>query len=192
MAYRIERDSMGEIRVDESNEWGAQTQRSFENFKIGGNRMPIEIIRALAQIKRAAALTNAELGVLEPDMAKAIVAVCDEILAGQKDDQFPLVVWQTGSGTQTNMNVNEVIAHGASAALGRNVHPNDHVNKAQSSNDDFPAAIHIAAATAVAERLLPALDSLAATLERLADEYADVVKTGRTHLQDAVPVTLGQ
>ena len=192
MASRIERDSMGEMRVDESNEWGAQTQRSFENFKIGGNRMPFEIIRALAQIKRAAALTNAELGVLEPDMAKAIVAVCDEILAGQKDDQFPLVVWQTGSGTQTNMNVNEVIAHGASAALGRNVHPNDHVNKAQSSNDDFPAAIHIAAATAVAERLLPALDALAATLERLADEYADVVKTGRTHLQDAVPVTLGQ
>ena len=192
MAYRIERDSMGEIRVEAHREWGAQTQRSFENFKIGGSRMPLEIIRALAQIKRAAALTNAELGALEPDMANAIAAVCADILAGKKDDQFPLVVWQTGSGTQTNMNVNEVIAHCASAALGRAVHPNDHVNRAQSSNDDFPAAIHIAAATAVNGELLPALDALAATLGRRAGDCADIVKTGRTHLQDAVPVTLGQ
>ena len=158
MDYRIERDSLGEIKVPKDKLWGAQTQRSFQNFKIGKGRMPIEVIRAFAILKKAATLTNQELGQLDEKRAAAIVKACDEISEGKLDDNFPLVVWQTGSGTQTNMNVNEVIAHRANQIIGEDiVHPNDHVNKAQSSNDTFPTAMHIAAVTELEERLLPFL-----------------------------------
>ena len=193
MDYRIEHDTMGEVRVPANRCWGAQTQRSHENFPIGTEKIPQEIIHAFAVLKKAAALTNCKLGNLDARRANAIAAACDEILAGKLDDEFPLVVWQTGSGTQSNMNVNEVVAARANALLGEKlVHPNDHVNKSQSSNDTFPTAMHIAALTAAEDHVLPALDGLAATFERLSAEYADVIKVGRTHLQDATPLTLGQ
>ena len=191
--YRIERDSMGEMRVPADRYWGAQTQRSYQNFKIGTERMPEEILRAFGVLKKAAALANCQLGRLDKRRCEAICAACDEITAGKLDGHFPLVVWQTGSGTQTNMNVNEVAAHRGNELLGEPLlHPNDHVNMSQSSNDTFPTALHIAAALALEERLFPALDGLAATLARLEAENAGVVKSGRTHLQDAVPITLGQ
>ena len=193
MDYRIEHDTMGEVRVPANRCWGAQTQRSHENFPIGTEKIPQEIIHAFAVLKKAAALANCKLGNLDARRANAIAAACDEILAGKLDDEFPLVVWQTGSGTQSNMNVNEVVAARANALLGEKlVHPNDHVNKSQSSNDTFPTAMHIAALTAAEDHVLPALDGLAATFERLGAEYADVIKVGRTHLQDATPLTLGQ
>ena len=193
MDYRIEHDTMGEVRVPANRCWGAQTQRSHENFPIGTEKIPQEIIHAFAVLKKAAALANCKLGNLDARRANAIAAACDEILTGKLDDEFPLVVWQTGSGTQSNMNVNEVVAARANALLGEKlVHPNDHVNKSQSSNDTFPTAMHIAALTAAEDHVLPALDGLAATFERLSAEYADVIKVGRTHLQDATPLTLGQ
>ena len=195
---RIERDTMGEIAVPADRLWGAQTQRSFENFRIGGERMPLAIVQAIAQIKRAAARVNQRLGKLDPYLAEAIVSAADEVLAGKHDDHFPLVVWQTGSGTQTNMNVNEVIANRANQLLGgqpgdqKPVHPNDHVNRSQSSNDTFPTAIHIAAAHALTARLLPQLTAMAEVLEARAARWARIVKIGRTHTQDATPLTLGQ
>ena len=193
MDYRIEHDTMGEVRVPANRCWGAQTQRSHENFPIGTEKIPQEIIHAFAVLKKAAALANCKLGNLDARRANAIAAACDEILTGKLDDEFPLVVWQTGSGTQSNMNVNEVVAARANALLGEKlVHPNDHVNKSQSSNDTFPTAMHIAALTAAEDHVLPALDGLAATFERLSAEYAGVIKVGRTHLQDATPLTLGQ
>ena len=193
MDYRIEHDTMGEVRVPANRCWGAQTQRSHENFPIGTEKIPQEIIHAFAVLKKAAALANCKLGNLDARRANAIAAACDEILAGKLDDEFPLVVWQTDSGTQSNMNVNEVVAARANALMGEKlVHPNDHVNKSQSSNDTFPTAMHIAALTAAEDHVLPALDGLAATFERLSAEYADVIKVGRTHLQDATPLTLGQ
>ena len=191
--YRIERDSMGEMQVPADRYWGAQTQRSFENFRIGVEKMPVEIIRAFAVLKKGAALANRRLGRLDERRCGAICAVCDEILAGRLEGHFPLAVWQTGSGTQSNMNVNEVVANRGNELLGEKLlHPNDHVNMSQSSNDTFPTAMHIAAVVSLEDRLLPALEGLAATLKRLEAENADVVKSGRTHLQDAVPITLGQ
>ncbi|WP_368914747.1 class II fumarate hydratase [Exiguobacterium acetylicum] len=197
MEYRVERDTMGEIRVPEAQEWGAQTQRSLENFKIGTEKMPIEVIRAFAVLKKGAALANRDLGVLETEKAGAIAEVCDEIIAGKFDDEFPLVVWQTGSGTQSNMNVNEVIARVATRKLKEQgsettIHPNDDVNKSQSSNDTYPTAMHLAAKTVLMESLFPAIDALHATLDEKAKAFADIVKIGRTHLQDATPITLGQ
>jgi fumarate hydratase class II len=198
MGSRIERDSFGNIEVPEDALWGAQTQRSLQNFRISSEHQPRELILALALVKRAAAEVNRELGELAADKARAIMAAADEILAGQHADQFPLVVWQTGSGTQTNMNLNEVIANRASELLGgprgegRLVHPNDEVNRGQSSNDVFPTAMHIAVARGIADTLLPALRQLRATLHAKAEAFADVVKIGRTHLQDATPLTLGQ
>ncbi len=197
MEYRVERDTMGEIRVPEAQEWGAQTQRSLENFKIGTEKMPIEVIRAFAVLKKGAALANRDLGVLETEKAGAIAEVCDEIIAGKFDDEFPLVVWQTGSGTQSNMNVNEVIARVATRKLKEQgsettIHPNDDVNKSQSSNDTYPTAMHLAAKTVLLESLFPAIDALHATLDEKAKAFVDIVKIGRTHLQDATPITLGQ
>ncbi len=195
---RIERDSFGPIEVPSARLWGAQTQRALEHFRISTERMPAELIRALAEVKRAAASVNRALGTLEPEIADAIVAAADEVLAGQHADEFPLAVWQTGSGTQTNMNMNEVLANRASELLGgargegRRVHPNDQVNRSQSSNDVFPTAMHVAAYTALAEQVLPALGALGATLEAKRAAFADIVKIGRTHLQDATPLTLGQ
>ena len=190
---RIERDSMGEVRVPGDRYWGAQTQRSYENFKIGTEKMPAEIIRAFAILKKAAALANHRLGKLDGRRLDCIARACDEILAGELDGHFPLVVWQTGSGTQSNMNVNEVIANRGNEIAGEKLlHPNDHVNMSQSSNDTFPTAMHIAAAVELEDRLLPAMDALAATFRRLEAENGDVVKSGRTHLQDAVPITLAQ
>jgi fumarate hydratase class II len=216
---------MGEIRVEADKFWGAQTQRSLENFRIGTEKMPPEVIRAFAGLKKAAALTNLELGNLEQQIASAIVQACDEILQGRWDDQFPLAVWQTGSGTQTNMNVNEVIANRANQILEENagqivkdntdqiftgsgnhlvvdgtdhspakkrVHPNDHVNMGQSSNDTFPTAMHMAAVLETEQRLFPAIEKLSSTFRRLSNEYEDVIKVGRTHLQDAVPISFGQ
>ena len=191
--YRIERDSMGEMKVPVDRYWGAQTQRSFENFKIGVEKMPVEIIRAFAVLKKGAALANRRLGKLDETRCSAICTVCDEILSGRLEGHFPLAVWQTGSGTQSNMNVNEVVANRGNELLGEKLlHPNDHVNMSQSSNDTFPTAMHIAAVVSLEDHLLPALEGLAATLKRLEEENADVVKSGRTHLQDAVPITLGQ
>lgn len=191
--YRIEHDSMGAIKVEADKLWGAQTQRSLENFKIGTEKMPLEIIRAFAVLKKASALVNMELEQLEPPVADAVAAACDEILEGKWDDQFPLAVWQTGSGTQTNMNVNEVIANRGNQILGKKIiHPNDHVNKAQSSNDTFPTAMHIAAVLEMEQRLFPALHHLEETFRTLSDRYRDIIKIGRTHLQDATPLTLGQ
>jgi len=193
MEFRIEEDSLGKIKVPKDKLWGAQTQRSLQNFKIGKGFMPIEVIRAFAILKKAAALTNMELEQLDRKRATAIAKTCDEIKKGKLDDNFPLVVWQTGSGTQTNMNVNEVIAHRANQIIGEDiVHPNDHVNKAQSSNDTFPTAMHIAAVTELEERLLPSIRSLKDALKKKINENKDVIKTGRTHLQDATPITLGQ
>lgn len=193
MEFRIEEDSLGKIKVPKDKLWGAQTQRSLQNFKIGKGLMPIEVIRAFAILKKAAALTNMELEQLDRKRATAIAKACDEIKKGKLDDNFPLVVWQTGSGTQTNMNVNEVIAHRANQIIGEDiVHPNDHVNKAQSSNDTFPTAMHIAAVTELEERLLPSIRSLKDAIKKKINENKDVIKTGRTHLQDATPITLGQ
>ena len=184
---------MGEVRVPANRCWGAQTQRSHENFPIGTEKIPQEIIYAFAVLKKAAALANCKLGNLDARRANAIAAACDEILAGKLDVEFALVVWQRGSGRQSFMYVNEGVAARANALLGEKlVHPNDHVNKSQSSNDTFPTAMHIAALTAAEDHVLPALDGLAATFERLSAEYADVIKVGRTHLQDATPLTLGQ
>ena len=193
--YRIERDSMGEMQVPAERYWGAQTQRSFENFPIGWEKMPTAIIRAFAQLKKAAAQANRELKSekMTEEKCAAICAACDEILDGKLPDEFPLAVWQTGSGTQSNMNVNEVIANRGNAIAGKKLlHPNDDVNMSQSSNDTFPTAMHIAAATALHDELIPAADILIATLKRLEQENEGIVKSGRTHLQDAVPISFSQ
>ena len=197
MEYRIEHDSMGEVKVPADKYWAAQTERSHENFLIGVGieTMPREITHAFGILKKAAAIANHKLrpDKMTDEKLAAISAACDEVISGSLNEHFPLVVWQTGSGTQTNMNVNEVVAARANALLGEKlVHPNDHVNKSQSSNDTFPTAMHVAARVALEEQVLPAVDRLLATLERLSAEYRDVVKIGRTHLQDAVPLTLGQ
>jgi len=197
-ATRQERDTFGPIEVQADRLWGAQTQRSLLNFDISGERQPLELIRALALVKRASAVVNQQLGLLDAQKAQAIVAAADEVIAGQHDAQFPLVVWQTGSGTQSNMNVNEVLANRASELLGgergegRLVHPNDDVNKSQSSNDVFPTAMHVAAVQALVERLLPSAARLQATLAEKSEAFAGIIKIGRTHLQDATPLTLGQ
>ncbi|MFF7699836.1 class II fumarate hydratase [Streptomyces lydicus] len=190
--FRIEHDSMGEVRVPAHAKWRAQTQRAVQNFPISGQRLERAHIEALARIKGAAALVNAELGVLAKDVAEAIREAAAEVAEGRWDEHFPVDVFQTGSGTSSNMNTNEVIATLASERLGRDVHPNDHVNASQSSNDVFPSSIHIAATSAVLNDLIPALEHLAEALERKAEEFATVVKAGRTHLMDATPVTLGQ
>jgi fumarate hydratase class II len=190
--YRIEHDTMGEVRVPAQAKWSAQTQRAVENFPISGMTVETAQVHALARIKGAAARVNARLGVIETDVAEAIVQAADEVVAGRWDDQFPIDVYQTGSGTSTNMNVNEVLATLAMHRLGRPVHPNDQVNASQSSNDTFPTSLHLAAADAAVNQLVPALDHLATAFERKASEFADVVKSGRTHLMDATPVTLGQ
>ncbi len=198
MDTRIEQDTFGPLEVPAERLWGAQTQRSLRNFDISGERQPREIIRALTQIKRCAAVVNHLMGLMDDRKASAIVAAADEVLAGRHDDEFPLVVWQTGSGTQTNMNVNEVLANRASELLGgprgqgRLVHPNDDVNRSQSSNDVFPTAMNVAAVDGISHRLLPALAKLRATLAGKAEAFKDIVKIGRTHLQDATPLTLGQ
>ncbi len=190
--FRIEHDTMGEVRVPASARWGAQTQRAVENFPVSGQRVEPALIRALGAIKAAAADVNGSLGVIAADAAAAIAAAASEVADGRWDDEFPVDVFQTGSGTSTNMNANEVIASLASESLGRAVHPNDEVNASQSSNDVFPSAIHVAAAVSIRHELLPALDHLAAALGAKATEYATAVKAGRTHLMDATPVTLGQ
>ncbi len=193
MDYRIEKDSMGEMQVPAHRYWAAQTQRSFENFRIGTETMPLGIIRAFAVLKKAAALTNCRFGKLDEERCGAIAAVCDEIARGKLDDHFPLKVWQTGSGTQSNMNVNEVVANRANELLAKKLlHPNDHVNMSQSSNDTYPTAMHIAAVCAMEEELLPPLQALIDTMLRLEKENAGIVTTGRTHLQDAVPVSFSQ
>lgn len=193
MEYRIERDSMGQMQVPADRYWGAQTQRSYQNFKIGGEKMPLEVIHAFGLLKKAAAIANHGLGKLDDSRFQAICTACDEVAAGKLDGHFPLVVWQTGSGTQSNMNVNEVVANRGNELAGETLlHPNDHVNMSQSSNDTFPTAMHISAVLALEDALLPALDRLTSTLRRLEAENADVVKSGRTHLQDAVPITLAQ
>ena len=190
--WRTERDSMGEVRVPATAKYRAQTQRAVENFPVSGQRLERAHIAALARIKSAAATVNARLGVLSPEMARAIVEAAEEVAAGRWDDDFPVDVFQTGSGTSSNMNTNEVLATLATERLGSPVHPNDHVNASQSSNDVFPSSIHIAATSAVVGDLVPALEHLAASLERKRDAWATVVKSGRTHLMDATPVTLGQ
>ncbi len=198
MKTRTEHDSFGPIEVPAERLWGAQTQRSLQNFDISGERQPRELIRALVQVKRSCAVVNHLLGLLSQDKASAIIAAADEVLSGRHEDEFPLVVWQTGSGTQTNMNVNEVLANRASELLGgprgegRLVHPNDDVNKSQSSNDVFPTAMNVASVEAVRNRLMPSLMKLKTTLAGKSAEFADIVKIGRTHLQDATPLTLGQ
>ncbi|KAA3650738.1 MAG: class II fumarate hydratase [Bacteroidetes bacterium] len=201
MEYRIEKDTMGEVKVPADKYWGAQTERSRNNFKIGGSKqqMPLEIIYGFAYLKKAAAYTNCELGVLASEKRDLIGQVCDEILAGQLDDQFPLVIWQTGSGTQSNMNTNEVISNRAHVLAGnklgegtRFIHPNDDVNKSQSSNDTFPTGMHIACYKMVVETTIPGIKKLRDTLQTKAKEYMHVVKIGRTHLMDATPLTVGQ
>jgi fumarate hydratase, class II len=192
ISHRIERDSMGELEVPADALWGAQTQRAVENFPVSGRRMPRGFIRALGLIKQAAAAANARLGLLEPALAEAIGAAAAEVAQGLHDAHFPIDVFQTGSGTSTNMNANEVVAHLASRAAGRSVHPNDHVNMGQSSNDVIPTAIHVAAALAVHGELLPSLEHLCEVLRAKEREVGSIVKTGRTHLMDAMPVTLGQ
>ncbi len=193
MSYRIAHDSMGEVRVPAEKYWGAQTQRSYDNFRIGEEKIPKEVIRAFAILKKAAAMANFRLGRLDEEREALICTVCDEILSGSLDGHFPLSVWQTGSGTQSNMNVNEVIANRGNELAGEALlHPNDHVNMSQSSNDTFPTAMHIAAATQIQDRLFPAMDGLAATFDRLMAENAGVLKTGRTHLQDATPIAFSQ
>jgi len=195
---RVERDTFGPIEVPAARLWGAQTQRSLQHFHISTERMPEEVVRALVAVKRAAATVNRELGLLPETKSGAIVEAADEVLAGRHPQEFPLSVWQTGSGTQSNMNVNEVLANRASELLGgergvkRLVHPNDEVNLGQSSNDVFPTAMHVAAAFGIERALLPALARLRATLHAKAGEFRDIVKIGRTHLQDATPLTLGQ
>ncbi|TDO09359.1 fumarase class II [Bacillus subtilis] len=197
MSYRIEKDTFGEIKVPADKFWGAQTQRSKENFKIGSEKMPNRIVKAFSILKRSTAIANNRLGNLDSEKTEVITAVCDEILEGKYDDNFPLVVWQTGSGTQSNMNVNEVIANLATALLKekgsiQTIHPNDDVNRSQSSNDTFPTAMHVAGVLAIYEQLVPALDQLRNTLDEKAKKFNDIVKIGRTHLQDATPLTLGQ
>ena len=198
MNYRIEEDTMGEIQVPSDKYYGAQTARSLMNFKIGGNKFPRELIRALGILKKAAALTNKELGTLPAEKADLIIQAADEVIEGKLDDHFPLVVWQTGSGTQTNMNANEVISNRAIEIAGgemgskKPVHPNDDVNKAQSSNDTFPTAMHIAAVEEIHGRLIPMITKLRDALEVKQNEFKDIIKIGRTHLMDAVPLTLGQ
>ncbi len=198
MKTRIERDSMGEIEVPENVYWGAQTQRSLIHFRIGEEKMPSPIIRAFGILKKACAIVNYELGLLPKEKVELIVKACDEVIGGGLDDQFPLSVWQTGSGTQTNMNVNEVISNRAIEMAGgelgskKPIHPNDDVNKSQSSNDTFPAAMHIAAAEVMNNQLLPAVANLRNTLKQKFEEFKDLIKIGRTHLMDAVPLTLGQ
>lgn len=193
MDYRTEHDSMGEVQVPVEKYWGAQTQRSFENFKIGTEKMPTEIIRAFAILKKAAAMANNRLGKLDERRKTLISGVCDEILEGKLNEHFPLAVWQTGSGTQSNMNVNEVIANRGNEVAGEKLlHPNDHVNMSQSSNDTFPTAMHIAAALEIEERLFPSLDTLIKSIDRLMQENEGIVKTGRTHLQDATPISFSQ
>ncbi len=199
MDYRIEKDSLGEVKVESTKYWGAQTQRSLENFKIGNQLMPIEIIRAFAVLKKCAALTNVELGVLDKEKSDLIGRVCDEIVEGMHDEQFPLVVWQTGSGTQSNMNMNEVIANRAHVISGgkltdkvKVLHPNDDVNKSQSSNDTFPTAMTIAVYQQMVDFAIPGLQVLKDTFKKKAREFMHIVKIGRTHLMDATPLTLGQ
>lgn len=193
MDYRIEYDTMGEIRVPADKYWGAQTQRSKNNFKIGIEKMPLEVIRAFSILKKASAITNNRLGKLDDERTNIISKVCDEIYEGKWDDNFPLVVWQTGSGTQSNMNVNEVIANRSNEILGKKlIHPNDHVNMSQSSNDTFPTAMSISAVMEIENNLLPAINKLKVTFERLEDENKGIIKTGRTHLQDAVPIAFSQ
>ncbi|EKO17436.1 class II fumarate hydratase [Leptospira kirschneri] len=198
MKTRIETDSMGEIAVDDSKYWGAQTERSLHHFHIGNDRFPREMIRALGILKKSAAVVNAELGLLSEDKKKLIIQAADEVISGKLDEHFPLSVWQTGSGTQTNMNSNEVISNRAIEIAGgvkgskKPIHPNDDVNKAQSSNDTFPTAMHIAAAEQLNQKLIPALTQLKETLKKKADEFQNIIKIGRTHLQDATPLTLGQ
>ncbi|HMV25948.1 MAG TPA: class II fumarate hydratase [bacterium] len=198
MSFRIETDSMGEVQVPSDRYYGAQTARSLSNFKIGGDRFPREMIRALGILKKSAAIANQELGTLTKDKAELIIKACEEVIAGKLDDHFPLVVWQTGSGTQTNMNANEVISNRAIEISGgtmgskKPIHPNDDVNKAQSSNDTFPTAMHIAAAERIVHHLIPKVKLLRTTLQQKSDAFKDVIKIGRTHLMDAVPLTLGQ
>ena len=198
MATRIEKDTFGSIEVATDALWGAQTQRSLQNFKISVEKMPVALIKALAQVKGAAAQVNIDLKVLDPKKGKAIIEAASEVVAGKHDGQFPLAVWQTGSGTQTNMNMNEVLANRASELLGgqrgeeRLVHPNDDVNKGQSSNDVYPTAMHVAAVPAVVDQLIPAVRLLRDTLAHKSAEFSGIVKIGRTHLQDATPLTLGQ
>ncbi len=193
MDTRIEHDSMGEIAVPADRYWGAQTERSLENFQIGNEKIPPEMIRAFAILKKAAANVNLRMGKLDKERAALISQVCDEILEGKLEDNFPLSVWQTGSGTQSNMNVNEVIANRGNEIAGEKLlHPNDHVNMSQSSNDTFPTAMHIAAVMEITGRLIPAIDRMSATLQDLIDENAGIIKTGRTHLQDAVPILFSQ
>ena len=193
MEYRTEHDSMGEVQVPADRYWGAQTQRSFENFKIGTEKIPVEIIHAFAILKKGAAMANHRLGKLDDKRFKLISQVCDEILDGKLDGHFPLAVWQTGSGTQSNMNVNEVIANRGNEIAGEALlHPNDHVNMSQSSNDTFPTAMHIAAAIEIEDRLFPSIDLLSSTFSRLMEENEGVIKTGRTHLQDATPISFSQ
>lgn len=197
MDFRIEKDTMGEVKVPSDKLWGAQTQRSTENFKIGGDKFPREMIKALGVLKKSAAVTNAELGLLDSKKAELIIKAANEVIEGQLDQHFPLVVWQTGSGTQTNMNANEVIANRAMVMMGKTlpskeVHPNDDVNKGQSSNDTFPTAMHIAVADQIHLRLLPMLTKLQKALEQKQKEFSGIVKIGRTHLMDATPLTLGQ
>jgi fumarate hydratase class II len=197
-SVRIESDSMGQVEVPSDRYWGAQTQRSLQNFKIGGHRFTPAMIKAFGIVKKAAALTNLKLGKLPKEKADLIVRAADEVIAGKLDDHFPLVVWQTGSGTQSNMNANEVIANRAielaGGAMGskKPIHPNDDVNKSQSSNDVFPTVMHVAAVVQMRDKLMPAVRALRGTLEKKADEFKDIVKTGRTHLMDATPLTLGQ
>lgn len=195
--FRTEKDTMGEVQVPADKFWGAQTQRSTQNFRIGGDRFPREMIRALGVLKKSAAVTNQKLGLLDTKKAELIVKAADEVIAGKLDEHFPLVVWQTGSGTQTNMNANEVIANRAMDMMGvklpsKEIHPNDDVNKGQSSNDTFPTAMHIAVAEQIHHRLLPMLEKLQKALEAKQNEFKDIVKIGRTHLMDATPLTLGQ
>jgi fumarate hydratase class II len=199
MEYRVEKDTMGEVNVPAEAYWGAQTQRSRENFQIGGHTMPQEIIYAFAYLKKAAALANTDLGVLPKEKSELIGRVCDEILSGSLNDQFPLVVWQTGSGTQSNMNLNEVIANRGHVLMGGNLldekkilHPNDDVNKSQSSNDTFPTAMSIAAVKIIKEKVIPQVTALRDEISRKANDFKGVVKIGRTHLMDATPLTLGQ
>ena len=193
MEYRIEHDSMGEVQVPADRYWGAQTQRSFQNFPIGTEKIPMEVIRAFAILKKAAAIANNRLGKLDEKRLTLISQACDEILAGKLDDNFPLSVWQTGSGTQSNMNVNEVIAGRGNAIAGEKIlHPNDHSNMSQSSNDTFPTAMHIAAVMEIEDKLFPAIDRLTNTFTRLMAENEGIVKTGRTHLQDATPISFSQ
>lgn len=197
-ATRIEKDSLGDVAVPADHLWGAQTERSRQNFRIGSEKMPPALIEAFAVLKLCAARANRELGVLKPEVADAIEKAAEEVIAGKWPDEFPLVVWQTGSGTQTNMNLNEVISNRAIQMLGgevgskKPVHPNDHVNASQSSNDSFPTAMHIAATRAIQQTLLPSLEKLQQTFAKKVEAFADIVKVGRTHLQDAVPLTLGQ